>query len=306
MVTTDSPRIAVGPSDAPAYLADAVRAGGGVVTALQEARGLVWHGVVPAELGEALAEHPDIEWVQLCHAGIEIYHDVIDATRQWTCAKGAFSTTVAEHALALALAVLRNFPFAARTRTWRRTETRPLTGSRVVIVGGGGIAQALIRLLGPFDVQTVVVHRRPLDLGEDVRVAALEALTDELRRADLVVITAPLTDATRGMIGEEQLRAMRPTSVLVNVARGGLVVAEALERAIAESWIAGAGLDVTDPEPLPDDSPLWRSDAVLISSHSANSPATFQAGLSQRVRDNVARFGRGEPLLGVVDPEARY
>ncbi len=273
---------------------------------VHSAEALVWYGGTPAALESILAANAGIRLVQLSTAGVESFVHLLRDGRTWTCAKGAFSQTVAEQALALTLGVLRNLKEAARTPTWSRTETRVLAGSEVLILGRGGIGATLARLLAPFGVRITVLGRKqtPLDWAE--RVVTMESLNRCLALADVVYVAVPLIPETDGLIGEHQLRAMKPSAILVNVARGRHIVTDDLVHALREGWIAGAGLDVTEPEPLPDGHPLWSLPNCLITSHSSNSMATYRAGLAARVSANVERYLGGRNLLGVVDPSSQY
>jgi phosphoglycerate dehydrogenase-like enzyme len=175
------------------------------------------------------------------------------------------------------------------------------------IGGFGGVGRERARREAAFDMRVLAVKRSPAEAPPDV--AALwtyDRLPDLLAESDVVVMTVPLTEGTRGMIGEPQLRAMKPTALLITVGRGETVQMEPLVRALAEGWIGGAGLDVLPVEPLPDESPLWQMPNVVITPHCAgNSPD--RAGRNQKlVLDNVRRFLQGEPLRNVVDKHAQY
>jgi phosphoglycerate dehydrogenase-like enzyme len=277
---------------------EAITAAGGRIGPLDEAEALVWLGSNP----NSFPELPDrVRWVQLPWAGVETWLDMLDDKRVWTSATIAFGRPVAEHALTLMLAGVRRLHDCARARTWTGPPVRQLAGSTVAIVGTGAIGGALIGLLEPLDVEVLAVTRR----GRDGTVP-VERLPDVLPRAHVVVIAAPATPATRHLIGAAELDAMRADAWLVNVSRGTLVDTDALVAALAAGSIAGAALDVTDPEPLPDDHPLWREPNALITPHVANPPGTLRQDLARQVKENVARFANGEPLLSPVDLEAGY
>jgi phosphoglycerate dehydrogenase-like enzyme len=213
---------------------------------------------------------------------------------------------VAEQALALTLGLLRNLKVASLERAWTHTEIRPLAGSSVLIIGGGGIGETLARHLIPFGARITVVRRQGIAVSWADRTLTMEALRAELPMADVVYLAVPLTDELEGLIGAAELRAMQPTAILINVARGRHVVTDDLVLALRGGWIAGAGLDVTDPEPLPDGHPLWDLPNCIITSHSSNSTVTYRAGLSARIAANVERYRSGRELLGVVVPSKRY
>lgn len=174
------------------------------------------------------------------------------------------------------------------------------------MLGGGGITESLVRLLGPFGVSVRVVrrHPRPMD-GVDL-VVGPDRLHEVLRGADLVVIALSLTPETVHVIGAPELDVMEPHAWLVNVGRGRHVDTDALVAALDAGRIGGAGLDVTDPEPLPSEHPLWRHPACIITPHVGNTPDMAVPLLSARVTENVARFARGEALVGPVHVDLGY
>jgi len=260
----------------------------------------------PDGLGRLLDERPEIRWVQLPWAGIEPYVDVLDADRAWTCGKGVYAEPVAEQALMLALAGLRGMGTYARATAWARPIGRNLLGATAVVVGAGGIAEALVRLLGPFGCDVVVVRRRAEPFPGAARTVTLEGLDKELPGAGVVFVTAALTPQTEGLFDERRLRLLPPHAWLVNVARGRHVVTNDLVRILEEEAIGGAGLDVTDPEPLPEGHPLWSSPRCLLTPHVGNTPEMAVPLLAGRVRENVRRFLAGEALLGPVDVAAGY
>lgn len=298
--------VAVAPGPAPALVA-AVEAGGGRVVGAAEAEALVWtEPADPDGLRALLAGAPGLRWIQLPFAGVDDYGDVLDLQRRWTSAKGAYSEPVAEHALALALAGFRVLASRARARSWGPQEGHRLMGAPVTVVGGGGITEALLRLLAPFGTDTWVVRRRPAAMAGAARVVGTGDLHEALARARLVVLALPLVPATRGLVGATELDVMGPEAWLVNVARGAHVVTADLVEALRQGRIGGAALDVTDPEPLPDGHPLWDLDNCLITPHVANTSAMAEPLLAERVRANVERWRHRRPLLGVVDPAVGY
>ncbi|MFC0081025.1 D-isomer specific 2-hydroxyacid dehydrogenase family protein [Aciditerrimonas ferrireducens] len=304
-----APRVLVGPRPA-RFATDAVEAGGGrVVAAEEQPEAVVWLDPRDmAGLASLLQELPTVRWVQLPFAGVEraVEAGLIDPARRWSCAKGAYAEPVAEHALALALGGLRRLPERARASSWGEQGGISLYDQPVCIVGGGGIAQALLGLLAPFRARATVVRRRPDPVPGAERVLRPDRLHDAVADALVVVLCLALTPETRGLVDESVLRAMRPDAWLVNVARGGHVVTDDLVRALEEGWIGGAALDVTDPEPLPEGHPLWQLPTCLITPHTADTWEMIRPLLARRVQENVARFARGEPLVGEVDPSAGY
>ncbi|MET0903031.1 MAG: NAD(P)-dependent oxidoreductase [Acidimicrobiales bacterium] len=305
----DRAAIALAPDGTRGWLGEAVEAGGATIVDVEDADGLVWTDHAdPTGLGQVLDVHPAIEWIQLPWAGIEPYVEVVreHPERTWTCGKGVYAEPVAEHALALALAGLRHLGPYAGARSWGRQAGTNLLGARVAILGGGGITESLLRLLGPFGCDITVVRRSPGPMAGATRVVAAEGLDDALRGARLVVLALALTPATDGILDRRRLELLDPEAWVVNVARGRHIVTDDLVAVLAEGRIGGAGLDVTDPEPLPDGHPLWDEPRCIITPHTGN---TFEMAiplLTERVRENVRRRLAGEPLLGSVDPEAGY
>ena len=307
MTTDEAPAVAVLPRAG--YLAAAVTAGGGRVVDPGTAEVLVWTDPADAAgLAAVLDEHPHLRWVQLPWAGIEPYLDVVraHAERTWTCGKGVYAEPVAEHALALSLAGLRGIDRYARARRWTAPRGENLFGARVTIVGGGGIAVSLLRLLGPFGCEVTVVRRTPEPIAGAARVVAVDALDDALTGAALVVLALPLTAGTEGLIDARRLALLAEGACLVNVARGRHVVTDDLVAALRDGTLGSAGLDVTDPEPLPDGHPLWDLPNVIVTPHTANTEEMAEPLLAARITDNVRRWRAGAPLVGLVDPAAGY
>ena len=302
------PRVAVGPGPAD-WAAEAIRRGGGeVVTLGGNPAGLVWTDNGAEGLREVLAACPGIGWVQLPQAGVEAVAEagLIDRHRQWTSAKGAYAEPVAEHALALLLAGLRRLPERARARSWGEEAGTSLFGQPVTIIGGGGIAAVLLRLLGPFRARVTVVRRRPEPLAGAVRTVGDDRLHEALGSAAAVILVLALTPATRKLIGRAELAAMGQDAWLVNVARGGVVDTEALVEALRSEQIGGAALDVTDPEPLPTGHALWDLPNCLITPHTADTEDMTQPLLARRITENIQRLATGQDLVGLVDPDLGY
>ena len=306
-----APGIAIEPA-ALDGLVRAVEAGGGRVVGIEEAEGLVWVNPRDPEGLRQLLPGSSVTWVQLPFAGIERFVEagVIDPHYTWTCAKGIYGHACAEHALALMLAAARRIHVHSRSRTWVEpgfgSPERRLKGATVLIVGTGGIGAALVPMIKPLGVRILAVNRsgRPLEGAE--RTEATERIGELIGETDFVVVTAALTPETRGMFDKELIGRMKPEAWIVNVARGGLIDTDALVAALESGQIGGAALDVTDPEPLPDDHPLWGVDNAIITPHVAN---TWDMGLPELealVERNVAHFAAGEPLEGPVDPALGY
>jgi phosphoglycerate dehydrogenase-like enzyme/glyoxylase-like metal-dependent hydrolase (beta-lactamase superfamily II) len=188
-----------------------------------------------------------------------------------------------------------------------RATLHELNGKTMLVVGLGGIGTQIARRAEAFGMRVMAVD--PKDMERPKFVFSLDKpakLLELLPVADVVVLACPLTGETRGMIGEAQLRAMKPSAYLINVARGGLVQTSALVEALEKKRLAGAGMDVTDPEPLPQGHPLWKMTNVLISPHVGAGSPEGQDRQWRLFRENVRRFVAGEPLLCVVDKAKGY
>jgi phosphoglycerate dehydrogenase-like enzyme len=301
--------VAVAPAEA-AWAVDAIRRGGGKVVRLdEEPVGLVWTSSrAVEELRDVLKAHPQISWVQLPMAGIErvAQAGVLDQQRRWTSAKGSYAEPVAEHALALLLAGLRQLPERARAHSWGKPAGVSLFGRPVTIVGGGGIAIALLSLLKPFRTPVTIVRQHPEPVAGAVKTVGTSGLPEALSGASAVILALALTPQNRGLIGREELAAMHEQAWLVNVARGGLVDTDALVEALRSHAIAGAALDVTDPEPLPAGHPLWDLPNCLITPHTADTEEMTQPLLADRIAENVRRLADGQELAGLVNPDLGY
>ena len=303
------PRVAVGPFPSE-FAIDAVLAGGGEVVGLGDRPdSLVWLDPGDVDgLAAWLAEVPQARWVQLPFAGVErvAAAGLLDDERIWTCAKGAYAEPVAEHALALALAGLRHLPARVSATSWGLPAGTSLYDRKVTILGGGGIATSLLEQLAPFRVEATVVRRTPDAVPGAARVLPTDRLHEALVDPLVVVLALALTPETTGIIGARALAAMPETAWLVNVARGPHVDTAALVDALGAGSIAGAALDVTDPEPLPDGHPLWDLENCIVTPHTADTIDMVIPLLAERIRANVHRLADGDPLVGRVDASVGY
>jgi phosphoglycerate dehydrogenase-like enzyme len=278
------------------------------------------------------AEAPRLRWVQLHSAGAEHVqgHPLLAAGVRFTTASGPAGPTIAEYVFATLLArtrhVDRMLAWQARG-SWPPDEQRwplfvadELWGKTLGVVGYGSIGRQVARVGRAFGMRVLAMQR-----GHDHRDRGFvlpgagdpdgslaerfftpERLAELLAESDVVVIALPLTAATRGLLDEAALRAMRPTAMLINVARGAIVQQAALVRALHEGWIGGAVLDVFEAEPLPPEHPLWQAPNVLLSPHVSAFGPSYDARMIELFGDNLRRYLAGEPLLNPVDPEAGY
>jgi phosphoglycerate dehydrogenase-like enzyme len=305
--------IAVEPDPAQIFV-DAVVAGGGKIAPLSnDTKALMWLAEKnPDDLTKILDSHPGIEWVQLPWAGVDAFAGVLarfgaKPLPLWTSAKSAYAEPVAEHALALTLALLRRLPQKARSTEWEPVRSgRSLYGLNVAVIGAGGIAVELLRLLAPFECAVTIVRRSAESMPGAARTVSVAKLRAVLPEADVVIVAAAATGETAKLFGASEFAAMKSSAVFVNIARGAIVDTDALVIALRTSEIAGAGLDVTDPEPLPSGHPLYTEPNCLITFHSADTPEMTTPLLANRIRLNVRAFLGDGAFVGVVDPAAGY
>ena len=227
-----------------------------------------------------------------------------------TNASGVHGPNMAEHVLGAILSFTRRFHVAARRqrrREWRHYRAHELQGSTVTIVGLGAIGRAVASRLEPFGVETVGVRYTPEKGGPTDEVIGFDgdAFHDALARTDYLVLACPLTETTRGLIDEDAFLTLSPDAVLVNVARGPVVDTDALVTALRSNRLRGASLDVTDPEPLPEDHPLWTFENVQITPHNSGHTPRYYDRLADIVAENVERLretGSAEGLENLVHP----
>ena len=234
-----------------------------------------------------------------------------------TNATTVHAVVVAEQTLALMFAIARRVPSSVRyqdQRTWGQMDywVRPLiptelNGTTLGLIGFGQIGREIATRARALGMRIVAMKKNPTIGGELAdKVYSLDNLNALVAESDYLVVCAPDTAENIGMIGSEQFDKMKPTAVLLNVARGSLVKTDDLLEALRKGTIAGAGLDVTDPEPLPDDHPLWSAPNVLISPHLGGCTERFWPRQIALLRENLSRYLAGKPLLNIVDKARGY
>jgi phosphoglycerate dehydrogenase-like enzyme len=255
-----------------------------------------------------LAAADELELFACAYAGYG--HLPMDALRERgvavTNAAGIHAPSIAEQVVGYLLTFARDLHEGwrrQRNREYRHYQARELGGSTVTVVGMGAIGHAVVERLQGFDVDTIGVRYTPEKGGPTDEVIGFdeEAFHDALARTDYLVVATPLTDTTRGLVDEAAVHTLPPESVLVNVARGGVVDTDALVCALQKQSIRGAALDVTDPEPLPEDHPLWNFENVLLTPHNAGHTPEHWNRLADILATNVPRLDSGEPLENRVD-----
>ncbi|QUL80657.1 NAD(P)-dependent oxidoreductase [Brevibacterium sp. SMBL_HHYL_HB1] len=283
---------------------------GAVITqGASDAHGFILHRA-PArhQLETALEQNPKVAWVQLPSAGVEKYQGLIEEHPhvEWTSAKGAYAKPVGEHGLALTLAVLRQFKDRSLATSWGRRSGSTLNGRSCVVIGAGGVAAELVRLYKMFDTHVTVVRRTAENFNGADETVTFDQLDEVLQRGQVVAVAAAATPLTRYMIGTAQLEQLPAEAVVVNVARGSIIDHGALLDALTHGRIFGAGLDVTDPEPLPEGHPLWSLPNCLVTPHTADTPEIIRPLLRERIVENFVRIKRGDTPIGQVDIHHGY
>jgi phosphoglycerate dehydrogenase-like enzyme len=308
-MSAESPRVAVH-GDVLDFMIQALRDGGGELVGLDQEPEILAldHGNDATQLTDILDRTPSIKWVQLPTAGIDKYREALAAhpDKLWTSAKGAYAEPVAEHALMLTLGVARLIKQRARATAWAEMDGISIFDTRAVVVGAGGVGLEIVRLLKAFRVHVDVVRRSADPAPGADRTFSAEHLDELLPQADLVIMAAALTGDTHHLIGERQLASMKKDAILVNIARGPVVDSDALARTLADGHLYGAGLDVTDPEPLTEGHPLWDEPRCLITPHTADTMAMIRPLLGQRFAANLKHWRAGEDLDGIVNAGLGY
>ena len=266
---------------------------------------------------ELLAAASELCWVQAWSAGVDRYL-ALEGLREsdrivFTNMKGMHGPVIAEHVFALLLALTRDLPAfhaAQRESRWdRRAGSRmtSLAGKTMLVAGMGGIGGEIARRAHGFDMRVLATVRTPRPASEWCdRLGTAEDLDAFLPEADVVAIALPLTPETEGLFDAARLALMKGGAILVNIGRGRIVDTDALLAALDSGHLGGACLDVTDPEPLPPDHPLWRQERVLITPHTSSHAELTGERRQALFEENLRRFSRGEPLLNVVDRRAGY
>lgn len=285
---------------------------GGLADALSSAEVLfVWDFLSTAVAG-AWPPEGGPGWVHIASAGVDrlLFPELVAGGTLVTNSRGVFEQPIADYVLALVLCFAKGLHTTLRFQTerrWQHRETEPVIGARALVVGTGPIGRATGRRLAQLGLAVTwagrVTRSDDPELGD---VVGMDALLPALSGADYVVLAAPLTPVTRGLIDAAALAAMRPTARLINVGRGNLVVEPDLVTALRDGVIAGAALDVFAEEPLPTSSPLWQLPNVVVSPHMSGDLIGWRDELVTLFLDNLRRYVTGAPLRNVVDKKLGY
>jgi len=261
---------------------------------------------------EAVQRAARLRWIHSTAAGVDqlLYPEVRERDIIVTTSSGIHQPLV-EHVFAMLLALVRRLHVAIRNQQVRKWDRARAVGGEVRgltlgVLGLGSIGADVAAKASAFGMRVIGTRRTPGAVPHVERVYPPEALHEVLAASDVVVVALPLTDATRGLLGEAEFRVMKPGALLINIGRGPIVQEPALIRALQERWIAGAGLDVFEREPLPADSPLWAMEDVIITPHvSGGWPGYLDAAIPLFC-ENLERYLRGAPLLNLVDKSRGY
>ncbi len=280
-------------------------------TAMQGAQALIGWGLN----AELLRNSPELRWFAIGGAGVDgvLFPELVESDVILTNNSGVHAPHMAEYLLGMMLAFARGLPELMRAQAkhqWRGRDgltVYELGRQTLGVVGLGDIGQALAWRANALGMRVIGSRRHVGDPPRGVeQLYPPEGLHQLLAEADHVAITLPLTSETRGLFGAAEFAIMKPTAFIYNIGRGAIIENDALLEALRSDQIAGAGLDVTDPEPLPADSPLWDMENVVITAHtSGRGPFYWERGIELLV-ENIGRFMRDEPMLNVVDKQAGY
>ena len=270
-------------------------------------------GVLGGGTDQVLRAGSSLRWLQTASAGVETLlrsDELVASDVVLTNAKILQGPEIADHAFALLLNLTRDIRFFNGQVTWNRENRLPiieLRGKTALIIGLGGIGTQIAQRAAAFEMRVIAVDPKDIPLSRDVAyVGKPDQLDELLPQADVVFSSVPHTPASRGMLGKEQFARMKDGVYVVNVSRGPIIDTEALVAALRSGKVRAAGLDVTDPEPLPDGHPLWSMPNVVITPHIAT---VSDHSIERRVelfRDNIGRFLDNRPLRNVVDKKKGY
>ena len=269
---------------------------------------------------EQFAVARNLRWIHSPSAGVHqfMFPELVNSGVVLTNAREVHGPGVAEHVMALMFAIAKRIPASVKFQLkhvwgqeilWNEGNCPlDIAGATLGLVGFGSIGSNVAKFAHAMGMRVVVVREHPAGQRAEFVDDELPSgrLHEMLSQADYVVMSPPLTPATRGMIGREQLAQMKSTSFLINVGRGSLIDEQALIAALRERKIAGAALDVFDKEPLPADSPLWDLDNLLITPHTAGMDPRLWEQHYALFSENLRRYFSGQPLLGLVDKESGY
>lgn len=260
-----------------------------------------------------LEKMENLKWIQCVYSGINHFplYYLKEKGIILTNARGVHRIQMSEFIVSLLLSIVRrsyHYTKAHIARKWDPVKNDELYGKTIGFIGVGAVAKETARKLRAFDVRIVGVKNTVEDVEHFDEIYGIDELDKLLEKSDFIITLVPLTDETKRMIGEEQFRKMKQTAWFINVARGPVVDEQALIRAVKEGWIAGTGLDVFEKEPLPEDSPIWGLDNVILTPHIAGPTPHYMDRLMNLFIDNLEAFVEGstEKMENVIDYDKQY
>ncbi len=265
---------------------------------------------------DLICKAPQLRWLQQWGAGANWliqYPEVVESDAIVTNVSGVHAIPISEHILAFLLAFGREIPQSVRAQERREWYSQPkenlfeLVGKTLLLIGVGAIGGRTAEICSALGMRVLGVRRDPAMTVPHVEAMyAPSQLLQLLPEADVVILTVPLTHETEGMIGKRELQAMKHSAYLINIGRGATIQEAVLIQALQEGWIAGAGLDVFETEPLPEESPLWELENVIITPHYSGLTPYYDERAMEIFLDNLKRYQTGQVLRNVVDKKLGY
>lgn len=265
---------------------------------------------------EAFLAAKNLTWIQSSSAGVEWMGripELPDSDVVVTNARGAHATTIAEHTLGMLFFLTRRFDQLyelQKEHCWKPPQGYVgvgVAGATMGIIGLGQLGRAIAKRAAAFEMNVIAVDAHEVPQPEYVsKLGLLDQMGDLLQTSDVVVVAAPITDKTRGMLGPDQLALLKPSAYLLVISRGNIIHEPTLIEMLKEGRLAGAGLDVTSTEPLPEDNPLWDAPNLFITPHCSPSSAQTQQNVKAIIFDNLRRYQAGEELVNTVDKKLGY
>ncbi|KQU44317.1 hydroxyacid dehydrogenase [Rhodococcus sp. Leaf278] len=272
---------------------------------------LLWDFFSPA-VRSAWPRCGSLKWIHIAAAGVDslMFDELVESDVVVTNSRGVFDRPIAEFVLAQILAFAKDSERSRalqHSKIWQHRETERIDGAHAMIVGTGAIGRAIATLLSAVGMSVSGVGRTAREGDRDFgTVYASDDLADQVARVDYLVLVAPLTEQTRGLVDDSVLAAMKPGARVINVGRGELLDTEALLKHLGTGHIAGAALDVFETEPLSADHPLWTTENVILTPHMSGDASGWKQQLAKVFADNARRYFRGEPLINVVDKKLGF
>ena len=280
----------------------------------EEADVVLYTMMSPLALKNVWPMTKNVKWVHSMSAGLDtmLFPELVDSPAILTNARGIYKESLGEFGLLSILYFAKDIPRMRRNQRehkWGQFDVDMVSRQTLGIIGYGEIGHSVARRAHAMGMRIMATRRRPELNDGDPYVTKSFHIDDRaqmMSECDFVLVASALTPETFHLVGAKELRAMKPSGVIINLGRGPIIDEEALAQALTEKWLRGAALDVFEKEPLPESSPLWDMDNVLISPHCADHTSTWMDESMQFFIDNFHRYAKGEPLQNVVDKKSGY